>query len=71
MVGDRTKGSAKTAQGERTSPTHSMPPAMLPLLMPQPPLAPLAPPVHAVELMTEAGSSIRMMPVPKRASSAI
>ncbi|MEJ0015572.1 MAG: hypothetical protein WDN25_03245 [Acetobacteraceae bacterium] len=38
-------------------PTASAPPAMPPQLMPQPPIAPLVPPVHAVDLMTLAGSA--------------
>ena len=38
-------------------PTHSMPPPIPPLLQPQLPLAPLLPPVHVVDLMTEAGSA--------------
>src|SRR5436190_4020137 len=39
-------------------PTHSMPPPIPPLLQPQPPLAPLTPPVHVVDLMTAAGSAV-------------
>jgi len=39
-------------------PTHSMPPAVPPLLQPQLPLAPLLPPVHVVDLMTDAGSAV-------------
>jgi len=35
-----------------------MPPPIPPLLAPQPPLAPLVPPVHVVDLMTEAGSAV-------------
>ena len=38
-------------------PTVSVLPATNPLLAPQPPIAPLTPPVHAVALMTEAGSA--------------
>jgi hypothetical protein len=38
-------------------PTASAPPAMPPLLMPQPPIAPLVPPVHVVDLMTLEGSA--------------
>ncbi len=38
-------------------PTASAPPAMPPLLMPQPPIAPSIPPAHVVDLMTEAGSA--------------
>ena len=37
-------------------PTVSAPPAMPPLLMPQPPIAPLVPPTHTVDLMTTGGS---------------
>ena len=39
-------------------PTHSLPPPIPPLLQPQPPIAPAVPPVHIVDLMTEAGSSM-------------
>ena len=39
-------------------PTVSQPPPMPPLLMPQPPLAPLTPPVHVVDLMTAEGSAV-------------
>jgi hypothetical protein len=38
-------------------PTVSAPPAMPPLLMPQPPIAPLVPPAHVVDLMTLDGSA--------------
>jgi len=38
-------------------PTVSAPPAMPPTLMPQPPIAPVVPPAHVVDLMTEAGSA--------------
>jgi len=38
-------------------PTASAPPAMPPLLMPQPSIAPLIPPAHVVDLMTVAGSA--------------
>jgi hypothetical protein len=38
-------------------PTSSAPPAMPPLLIPQPPIAPLVPPAHVVDLMTIAGSA--------------
>ena len=38
-------------------PTHSMSPAIPPLLQPQLPLAPLLPPAHIVDLMTDAGSA--------------
>ena len=40
-----------------TRPTASAPPAMPPLLVPQPPIAPLVPPAHVVDLMTAAGSA--------------
>jgi len=38
-------------------PTVSAMPTTPPLLAPQPPIAPLTPPVHVVDLMTEAGSA--------------
>jgi hypothetical protein len=38
-------------------PAASLPPAVNPLLAPQPAIAPLTPPVHVVDLMTEAGSA--------------
>ena len=38
-------------------PTHSMPPAIPPLLQPQPPIAPMVPPVQVIDLMTDAGSA--------------
>ncbi len=38
-------------------PTQSAPPAIPPLLQPQPPIAPLLPPAHVVDLMTAAGSA--------------
>jgi len=38
-------------------PTTSLPPVSPPLLAPQPPLAPLTPPAHVVDLMTVAGSA--------------
>jgi hypothetical protein len=40
-----------------TRPTVSAAPVSPPLLMPQPPSAPLIPPVHVVDLMTVAGSA--------------
>jgi gluconolactonase len=40
-----------------TRPTVSAPPAMPPLLMPQPPIAPVLPPAHVVNLMTAEGSA--------------
>ena len=39
-------------------PTKSLPPPMNPLLAPQPPIAPLTPPVHVVDLMTVEGSAV-------------
>ena len=39
-------------------PTKSMPPAIAPLLQTQLSLAPLLPPVHVVDLMTDAGSAV-------------
>ncbi len=39
-------------------PTQSMAPAIPPLLQPQLPLAPLLPPVHVIDLMTDAGSAV-------------
>jgi len=39
-------------------PTKSLPPAIPPLLQPQPPLAPLIPAAHVVDLMTEEGSAV-------------
>jgi len=39
------------------TPRASAPPARPPLLMPSPPVAPQLPPVHSVDLMTEAGSA--------------
>jgi len=42
----------------RNRPTASVPPPMPPLLMPQPPLAPLIPPTHTVDLMTVAGCAM-------------
>ena len=41
-----------------TRPTRSMPPPYNPLLAPQPPIAPLTPPAHAVDLMTAEGSAL-------------
>ena len=41
-----------------TRPTKSLPPPANPLLAPQPPLAPLTPPVHVIDLMTEEGSAV-------------
>ena len=42
-------------ENKRVRPTASVPPAMPPLLMPQPAIAPALPPVHVVDLMTAAG----------------
>ena len=42
-------------ENTRTRPTASTPPAMAPLLMPQPPIAPALVPAHVLDLMTEAG----------------
>jgi gluconolactonase len=42
-------------ESKRVRPTASAPPAMPPLLMPQPAIAPALPPVHVVDLMTTAG----------------
>ena len=41
-----------------TRPTVSAPPPVAPLLIPQPALAPLVPPVHVVDLMTATGSAV-------------
>ncbi|HUC12207.1 MAG TPA: hypothetical protein VL985_17555 [Stellaceae bacterium] len=46
------------AQSGRIRPTQSLPPAMPPLQMPQPPVAPLVPPVHVIDLMTAEGSAV-------------
>ncbi len=40
-----------------TRPTVSAPPPKRPQLMPQPPIAPVTPPVHVVDLMTTVGSA--------------
>ena len=40
-----------------TRPTRSAPPAAPPRLMPQPPIAPVIPPAHVVDLMTAEGSA--------------
>ena len=42
----------------RIRPTASVPPAMPPLLMLQPPIAPMIPPAHTVDLMTDAGCAL-------------
>src|SRR5688572_9428448 len=44
--------------GTYNRPTRSLPPPIPPLLQPQPPSAPLIPPVHVIDLMTEAGSAV-------------
>ncbi|MBV8739026.1 MAG: hypothetical protein JO007_17565 [Alphaproteobacteria bacterium] len=46
------------AQSRRSRPTVSVAPARPPLLAPPPLVAPLIPPMHVVDLMTEAGSAI-------------
>lgn len=46
------------ADSKRIRPTHSLPPARPPLLTPHPAVAPLIPPAHVVDLMTEAGSAL-------------
>ena len=45
-------------ESKYTRPTVSAAPAMPPLLMPQPPIAPLVPPAHVVDLMTVEGSAM-------------
>src|SRR3984885_1980470 len=45
------------ATNRYTRPTVSAPPAMPPLLMPQPPIAPSLPPARVVDLMTLDGSA--------------
>jgi gluconolactonase len=45
-------------ENKRVRPTASTPPAMPPLLMPQPPIAPALVPAHVVDLMTEAGLAV-------------
>src|ERR1700733_4610235 len=45
------------ATNRYTRPTVSAPPAMPPLLMPQPPIAPSLPPARVVDLMTVEGSA--------------
>src|SRR5580658_3475436 len=52
----RSKGQ-KMPANRYVRPTASAPPASPPLLMPQPPIAPLVPPVHVVDLMTMEGSA--------------
>ena len=56
MIRNRLRGLPMPAK-VYVRPTVSLPPPMNPLLMPQPPLAPLTPPVHTVDLMTDAGSA--------------
>jgi hypothetical protein len=45
-------------ESSRTRPTVSAPPAIPPLLIPQPPIAPLLPPAHVIDLMTAEGSAM-------------
>jgi gluconolactonase len=45
-------------ESKRVRPTASAPPAMPPLLMPQPAIAPALPPAHVVDLMTESGAAV-------------
>jgi gluconolactonase len=45
-------------ENKRVRPTASAPPAMPPLMMPQPPIAPALVPAHGVDLMTEAGLAV-------------
>jgi hypothetical protein len=45
------------ANSKYVRPARSAPPPIPPLLQPQPSIAPLVPPVHVVDLMTEAGSA--------------
>jgi gluconolactonase len=45
-------------ESKRTRPTASAPPAMPPLLMPQPPIAPALVPAHVVDLMTPSGMAL-------------
>ena len=45
-------------ESKRTRPTVSAPPAIPPLLIPQPPIAPLLPPAHVIDLMTAEGSAM-------------
>jgi gluconolactonase len=45
-------------ESQRVRPTASAPPAMPPLLMPQPAIAPALPPVHVVDLMTDSGAAV-------------
>jgi gluconolactonase len=45
-------------ENRRIRPTASIAPPLPPLLIPQPPIAPLLPPAHVVDLMTVAGSAI-------------
>ena len=44
-------------ENQWTRPTHSALPARPPLLTPHPPVAPVLPPAHVVDLMTDAGSA--------------
>lgn len=45
-------------EAKRTRPTHSTLPARPPLLTPHPPVAPVVPAAHVVDLMTDAGSAM-------------
>lgn len=45
-------------ESSRTRPTVSAPPAIPPLLIPQPPIAPSLPPAHVIDLMTAEGSAM-------------
>jgi gluconolactonase len=45
-------------ENQRTRPIASAPPAMPPLLMPQPPIAPALVPSHVVDLMTASGMAV-------------
>ncbi len=44
-------------ENKRVRPTRSVLPARPPLLTPHPPVAPLLPPAHVVDLMTAEGSA--------------
>jgi gluconolactonase len=45
-------------ENKRIRPIHSVLPTTPPLRMPQPAVAPLVPPLHVVDLMTDAGSAV-------------
>jgi hypothetical protein len=57
-IGDPAKKDKKMPANSYTRPTASVPPANPPVPMPQPPIAPLVPPVHVVDLMTLDGSAL-------------